>query len=56
MLSFSPRDVLDEIVDLIEPVSGGGEGGGVLPTIGPLSHAERLCLVPIDLDCCHKNG
>ena len=28
MLSFFPRDVLDEILDLIESISGGGGGGG----------------------------
>ena len=28
MLSFFPWDVLDEIFDLIESVSGGGGGGG----------------------------
>ena len=52
MLSFSPRDVLNEIFDLIKSVSGGG-GGGV-PTYSfkqvwngfILKHHKILLMLP----------
>ena len=49
MLSFFPRDVLDEIWELIESVSGGGGGGGGggFPTYSYKVFFYLSCIEPI---------